>query len=87
MSERHYELSTPQMLTSRQKQLSNESGLYNEMHSSHHVAHLDQRLQDDQVLNSHIVQKSGWSNQHHLYGDSDVTKLAQLNDLIYIDDR
>jgi hypothetical protein len=61
MSSHPEEFSGPQMQSSRQKPQTNDSGLYNNMHSSHHVPHLHPHETNLILVNSSIVDR-----QHHL---------------------
>jgi hypothetical protein len=57
MSSHREEFSGPQMQSSRQKTQTNDSGLYNNMHSSHHVPHLQPHKTNVILVNSSIVDR------------------------------
>ncbi len=61
MSSHPEEFSGPHMQISRQKPQTNDSGLYNNMHSSHHVPHLHPQETNLILINSSIVDRP-----HHL---------------------
>ena len=57
MSSHRKEFSGPQMQSSRQKPQTIDSGLYNNMHSSHHVPHLHPQETNLILVNSSIVDR------------------------------